>query len=440
MYASSSGNNSSYLGTLSNALTLASALRAYFRYRTTCRDRVHGLLGVLVSPAQWSLASLPRALKPAEVEHLLASFTASLQSPRRGYAIVRCALDMGLRSSEVAKLQLADIDWRAGTVMLNRTKSRRQDILPLPAVTGQALADYVRHERPKATNPAVFVRCLAPRDQPIDVDAPCGAWSVMPTGASAWHTAARMRCATVACRLLERGSSIKEVADVLRHRSLNTSLIYAKLDAPRLAAVALPWPRGRDMSARTDLQARGDDYLAERRRVGFKMRNSCHTLSSFARYADGVAHPGPLTVEHMAERARLDKRNRGTPATWARRLKQLRPFLRWLRQFEPRTEVPDESVFGSMSGRMAPHIYREDEIVALLAAARRLHPRGGLRPAIFGTLFGLIASAGLRVSEALGLLDAVVDLTAGTLTVQWTKFAQSRLLALHPSTVEALAR
>lgn len=79
-------------GTVSNAAALASALRAYFRYRTTCGDRVHGLLGVISSPAHWSLASLPRGLKPAEVDRLLDSFTSSVPSHRRGYAIVRCAL------------------------------------------------------------------------------------------------------------------------------------------------------------------------------------------------------------------------------------------------------------------------------------------------------------------------------------------------------------
>ena len=229
-------------GTVSNAAALASALRAYLRYRTTCGDRVHGLLGVISSPAHWSLASLPRGLKPAEVDRLLNSFTSSVPSHRRGYAIVRCALDMGLRSGEIAKLQLADIDWRAGTVTLKRTKSLRQDILPLPAVTGHALADYLRHERPTTTNPAVFVRCMAPRDQPIGVDA------VHRVIRDAYHriglTHGRSHALrhTLACRLLDHGSSLKEVADVLRHRSLNTSLIYAKIDTPRLIAVALPWP------------------------------------------------------------------------------------------------------------------------------------------------------------------------------------------------------
>lgn len=120
------------LGSVSNAMSLASALRTYFRYRTICGDLVHGLLGVISAPAHWRLASLPRALRPDEVDRLLASFDSSVPSPLRGYAIVRCALDLGLRSGEVTNLQLADIDWKAGTVTLKHTKSLRVDVLPLP--------------------------------------------------------------------------------------------------------------------------------------------------------------------------------------------------------------------------------------------------------------------------------------------------------------------
>lgn len=230
------------LGTTSNAIMLASALRAYFRYRATCGDQVYGLLGVISAPAHWNLASLPRALKPDEVDRLLDSFNPSLSSPKRGYAIVRCALDLGLRRGEIAKLQLSDIDWRAGTVTIKRTKSLRQDILPLPAVTGQALADYVRFERPKTTNPAVFVRILAPRDQPLGADAICRVIRDAYRRIGLTHGRTHALRHTLACRLVNHGSSLKEVADVLRHRSLNTSLIYAKLDLQRLAAVVLPWP------------------------------------------------------------------------------------------------------------------------------------------------------------------------------------------------------
>lgn len=124
------------VSTTSHASALAAALRAYFRYRSTCGDAVHGLIGVIASPARWSLASLPRALTAAEVQRLMAHCVQTRFHQRRLLAMVRLALDLGLRAGEIARLDLTDIDWRAGTVKLKHTKSRRQDILPLPAATG----------------------------------------------------------------------------------------------------------------------------------------------------------------------------------------------------------------------------------------------------------------------------------------------------------------
>ncbi|MDP2708332.1 MAG: tyrosine-type recombinase/integrase, partial [Burkholderiales bacterium] len=149
-------------------------------------------------------------------------------------------------------------------------------------------------------------------------------------------------------------------------------------------------------------------------------------------------HRGPLTIELMTDWVRLGKGGRGSPGTWARRLEKLRVFVHYLKQFEPDTEVPDELIFGAVPGRVAPHIYREEEIIELLAAARLLGPPGGLRPATFETLFGLMASAGLRISEAIHLHDADVDLKRGMLTVRQTKFATTRQLPVNPRTDEAL--
>ncbi len=97
------------------------------------------------------------------------------------------------------------------------------------------------------------------------------------------------------------------------------------------------------MSATTITQ-RAQTFLAERRRLGFQARTNGYALLSFARFMDRQYPKGLLTIERMSDWARRDKQQRRTPGTWARRLKQLRPFARWLRQFEPRTEVPDESV------------------------------------------------------------------------------------------------
>lgn len=194
------------------------------------------------------------------------------------------------------------------------------------------------------------------------------------------------------------------------------------------------------MSAHIRLQARVDDYLAERRRLGFELHSQDTLLANFAKFVADQHHHGPLTVELMADWVRMGKGGLGTPETWYRRMATLRRFIRYVQQFEPQTEMPDASIFGPEPGRVAPHIYREEEIVELLAAARTLGPRGSLRPATFETLFGLMASTGLRVSEAIHLRDADVDLKRRMLIVRQTKFAKSRQLPLHSSTVDALAR
>ncbi|HRD98879.1 MAG TPA: site-specific integrase [Rubrivivax sp.] len=228
--------------TISNAVTLNAALRDYLRWRATCGDPVRTLLGVIASPANWAHASLPQALQADEVGRVLSSFTQTLRSPKRGYAVVRLALDLGLRCIEINRLQLDDIDWPHGTLTLRRTKSRRQDVLPLPVPTGKALEAYLQHERPATSNRSLFVRSIAPHDAPVSVHAIRRVIRDAFSRAGIPHGRAHALRHTLACRLVNSGGSIKEVADVLRHRSLNTSLIYAKTDRAGLAEVALPWP------------------------------------------------------------------------------------------------------------------------------------------------------------------------------------------------------
>jgi integrase len=194
------------------------------------------------------------------------------------------------------------------------------------------------------------------------------------------------------------------------------------------------------MSAGRTLGGFVERYLVERHRLGFHLRRQTYALRSFARHVLAVNHLGPLTVEVMADWARRDSHGSVDPHTWARRLKELRPFTRWLRQFEPRTEVPDEAIFGRLPERLAPHVYSELEIIELLAAARRLGPTPGLRGIVYETLFGLIASTGLRLSEALALRNADIDLKRGMLTIRQTKFAKSRQVPVHPSALDALRR
>ena len=221
---------------------VVSALRGYFRWRATLGDRIHALVGALAYPANWQLASLPKSLEPAEVEQLEAALGQSGPSMLRADAMVRCMLDLGLRSGEVARLSLDDIDWEVGTITLRRTKGRREDVMPLPEATGQAIAAYLRDERPKTQHRMVFARHMTPRERPIGPDLVRKTIRQVYARAGLPHTRSHLLRHTMASRLLAGGSSLKEVADVLRHRSLNTTLIYAKLDSGRLVEVALPWP------------------------------------------------------------------------------------------------------------------------------------------------------------------------------------------------------
>lgn len=161
---------------------------------------------------------------------------------RRCAAIVRCAVDLGLRSSEIAALALDDIDWEAGIVTLRKTKSRREQVLPLPESAGRAIVAYLKYERPKSRRRELFVRRAAPDDKPVGPDLVRKTIREAYERAGLPYTRSHLLRHTIARRLLAGGSSLKEVADVLRHRSLNTKLIYVKLDSRNLRSVALPWP------------------------------------------------------------------------------------------------------------------------------------------------------------------------------------------------------
>lgn len=221
---------------------IAGAVRGYLRFRTSQGDRMQAVMAAVPSVAQWRLAALPEVPTEAEVEQLLRSFDQRFPSCQRAYAMTRCLIDLGLRSSEVVGLRLDDIDWQAGTVRLAKPKSRRTDMLPLPRETGRAISSYIVSERPQTTSRAVFVRHVAPYDQPIGTGVVRRAVREAYRRCGLRYSRTHILRHSVASRLLSAGTPLKEIADVLRHRSLDTSAIYTKIDATRLAAVALPWP------------------------------------------------------------------------------------------------------------------------------------------------------------------------------------------------------
>ncbi len=178
------------------------------------------------------------------------------------------------------------------------------------------------------------------------------------------------------------------------------------------------------------------DHLSLRRKLGFIVGDQARRVLSFARYADRAGHQGPITTELAVGWATLPQ-DAGR-ACWAQRLGFVRQLARYQATLDPRTEIPPDGLLGPYYRRIQPHIYSEDELAALLRAAEGLGPPGSLRSRTFTTLFGLLASTGLRISEAVRLTRANVDLVTGMLRVSATKFRKSRLVPLHPSTAKAL--
>jgi integrase/recombinase XerD len=180
-------------------------------------------------------------------------------------------------------------------------------------------------------------------------------------------------------------------------------------------------------------------YLSDRRALGFKAQSNGSQIKSFARFADDVGHTGPLTSRIVLLWAK-DEAHRASPFTWGQRVNVLRPFARYLADIEPGTEFPRGAPFGRSRRRLAPHIYTQEEIDALLSATRRLSPLHGLRPATYETLFGLLVATGIRISEALHLQCRDFDPVQGKLLVRWGKFQRIRALPLHPTVTTVLER
>jgi integrase len=193
------------------------------------------------------------------------------------------------------------------------------------------------------------------------------------------------------------------------------------------------------MRTKNAMQRRVEEYLDERRRLGYDLTTTGHKLLAFARFADKVDHKGPLTLMLIVDWAK-GQATRATPITWARRLEIIRPFAKFCAQDEPKTAIPSPDMFGPPHRRLTPHIYSDKEIADLLAAAGRLPPAGTLRPATYQTLFGLIAATGLRHSEALKLLCPDFDAAQNRLTIRETKYRKSRHVYLHPTVTAQLVR
>ena len=226
-----------------SAKLMVTALRSLLRFLHVDGELAMPLATAVPSVASWRLAGLPRALEPAQVRDLLASCDQRRPTGRRDFAILTMLVRLGLRAGEVAGLELDDIDWRSGAVVV-RGKGDRHERLPLPSDVGEAVAGYLRRGRPStAEGRSVFVRRRAPHRRLTSTAVTSIVRAAGQRAGVGTLSAHRLRH-TAATQMLRAGAPLAEIGQVLRHRYPRTTAIYAKVDREALRTLARPWPGG----------------------------------------------------------------------------------------------------------------------------------------------------------------------------------------------------
>lgn len=224
--------------------SVASHLRSFFRYLFQVEKTPVNLALGIPRVAQRYGKRLPRHLTPAQVELVLEAVRTEAAGGWRNYAMVLLLARLGLRAQEVIALQLDDIDWRAGELLV-RGKGQRRDRLPLPPEVGKALAAYLTQER-VATTRTLFVTERAPhrafKDAQLLNDILRRALACVGVKPPTPYVGSQLLRHSLATTLVQRGASLEEISDMLRHRSRGSTLIYAKLDVEGLRSLAQPWP------------------------------------------------------------------------------------------------------------------------------------------------------------------------------------------------------
>ena len=226
------------------AKTCTTALRMFLRFLSAEGKCLPDLCEAIPVLAHWRLSSLPRYLQQEEVERIISSCDLNSPVGRRDHGILLLLARMGLRAGDIVQLRLCDVDWKGAEIHVSG-KGRRQVGLPLTEEVGRALVAYLQDGRPPTNTDAFFVCSRAP----FRAFSSHSAVSVIVARAIGRagitcqvRGAAHVLRHSAATSMLRQGASLQDIADVLRHRSIETTQIYAKVDVTALRQIAQPWP------------------------------------------------------------------------------------------------------------------------------------------------------------------------------------------------------
>ncbi len=224
----------------------ATAVRSLLRFLVSQGVISAGLATAIPTIRRWSQAALPQQLSETEIRRLLSICADDTAIGKRNYSVLLLLSRLGLRAKEVARLQLNDVDWANGSLLIRAGKTHCERTLPLPHDIGEALFSYLQQGRPTSSHRDIILNHTAPY---LPLQTASAITKIVKrllakAGIERRSSGAHLFRHTAATQMVNRGASFKEVADVLGHQSLQTTAIYAKLDVTALSQVALPWPGG----------------------------------------------------------------------------------------------------------------------------------------------------------------------------------------------------
>jgi len=249
-------STSSRVSTIQAAST---SIRTFLRYLVATGQCSNTLVDAVPKIAHWSLSTLPRFISPDDIEQLIDSCSMTILTARRDRAVLLLLARLALRAGDVAALELTDIDWREGRIRVSG-KNRREFWLPLPQDVGDALVDYIQNERPDSREQRVILKSIAPmRPASRGLISSIVRRAIDRTGMDTPSAGAHLLRHSAATAMLAQGATLAQIGSVLRHSSINTTAIYAKVDTNLLNGVAAPWPSSDDEQYREIVLMTGAD-------------------------------------------------------------------------------------------------------------------------------------------------------------------------------------
>jgi integrase len=436
-------------------------LRGFLKFKHAAGQLRRPLHRQIEAPCVYQMEKLPRAIPWSKIQELLRSIDCSEPFGLRDFTMIYLAAAHGLRRSEVARLTLDDIDWRARTLRILQTKSRQAIHLPLTDEAANVLIRYLRESRPQSKHRHLFLKCLAPAG-PLDCSALHNVLRnrIRLSGLQIKFGGSHMLRHSLAAHLLQQGVAVKTIGDTLGHKAVESTSTYLRLGVEELRDVALPLPVSAGIICQPDW---GSSRHRPRIRPGYQDR---HLPSRFqSRFAlalnDFVELKRAMGCRYSNETATLRQWDqfihRHYPTArrvnaemfnaWSAQFSYLRPIVRRSRQglvrkfllFDAREDtrafIPDPTTFSKPSEPLHPRLITELEMARILAVTSQVPPSyvNPLRAETVRIGFVLLFCCGLRCGELLRLKLGDIELEQRLLHIRLTKFYKSRLVPLSPS-------